>query len=160
MCDDQTVLEFRVQSTSFMPFRFDGVACDLSTRREAVPMFAHDKASSSARPLAASLIGGVKSGHICSLGRRWAAVPLLHRRFVSVMPRSIATAGGAINTVPRHPPNSAKVRAEPWQRGGVPVWLRPLARRLLPQTPDRGNARDLEGSAIHGSKRVEWGASP
>jgi len=67
---------------------------------------------------------------------------------------------GTFNTAPPHPLNFAKVRAEPWQRGGVPVGLRPLARRRLPQTPDRGNARDLEGSAIHGSKRVEWGVSP
>jgi len=35
-----------------------------------------------------------------------------------------------------------------------------LARRVLPPTPDHGNAKDLEGSAIHGSKRVEWGVSP
>ena len=41
-------------------------------------MFAHDKASSSTHPLAVSLIGGLKSGHICSLGRRWAAMPRWH----------------------------------------------------------------------------------
>jgi hypothetical protein len=39
----------------------------------------------------------------------------------------------------------------------APVGLGTLARRLLLTSPDRGNASDLEGSAIHGSKRVEWG---